>query len=112
MIAVLDWSLNHWYVLLWLSVFGVFEGVRDFFLAAFEVIAGAGERRHQRRIEEIRAAAPVVTVPDRALARKPGHCVHRNVSPVIAADESVAAWLCRSCDAQLPADWAVRQEDL
>jgi hypothetical protein len=112
MIAVLNWSLDHWYVFFWLAVFGVFEGVRDFFLGAFEAIAGIGERRHRRRIEEIRAAAPVVTVPARIPGKKPGPCVHRNVVPVVAADEAVSAWLCRSCDAQLPADWAVREEDL
>ena len=27
MIAVLNWSLNHWYVFFWLAAFGVFEGV-------------------------------------------------------------------------------------
>lgn len=112
MIAVLNWSIDHWYVFFWLAVFGVFESVRDFFLAIFETVAGIGERKHQRRIEEIRAAAPVVTVPAGDPGKKPGHCVHRNVVPVVAADETVSAWLCRSCDAQLDADWAVREEDL
>lgn len=108
MIAVLNWSLDHWYVFFWLAVFGVFEGVRDFFLGIFEAAAGIGERRHERRLEELRLQAP----PALAVPKKPGHCVHRNVVPVVAADETVSAWLCRSCDTQLPADWAVREEDL
>jgi hypothetical protein len=116
-IAVLNWSLNHWYVFFWLVVLGVFESVRDFFLSAFEAIAGIGERKHQRRIEEIRAGSPQPppgwVAPSAAIAvKKPGPCVHRNVVPVVAADESVSAWLCKSCDTQLPADWAVREEDL
>ena len=110
MIAVLNWPLNHWYVFFWLAVLGVFEGVRDFFIGIFVAIATIGERRHERRLEEIRAAAPAPAVSS-PLAR-PGPCVHRNVIPVVAADESVTAWLCKSCDAQLPADWAVREEDL
>lgn len=110
MIAVLNWSLNHWYVFFWLAVFGVFESVRDFFIGIFEAIAGIGERKHQRRIEEIRAAAPAPVLP--SSLPTPGPCVHRNVVPVVAADETVTAWLCKSCDAQLPADWAVREEDL
>lgn len=112
MIAVLNWSLEHWYVWFWLAVFGVFEGVRDFFLSIFQAIGGIGERKHQRRIEEIRAGAPVVTVPSSSLPVKPGPCVHRNVTAVVGADDAVKAWLCRSCDTQLPPDWAVREEDL
>jgi hypothetical protein len=112
MIAVLNWSLDHWFVFFWLAVFGVFEGVRDFFLGIFAAIVSIGERKHQRRMEEIRAAAPAVTVPAGIPAAKPGPCVHRNVVPVVAADETVTAWLCRSCDKQLPPDWAVREEDL
>lgn len=112
MIAILNWSLDHWYVFFWLAVFGVFEGVRDFFLGIFEAIAGIGERRHQRRIEEIRAAAPVVTAPARIAGKTPGPCVHRQVAPVVSAAEELVGWLCKSCETQLPADWAVREEDL
>jgi hypothetical protein len=112
MITVLNWSLNHWYVFFWLSVLGVFEGVRDFLFGIFEAIAGIGERRHQRRIEEIRAAAPVVTIPARIEGKKPGHCVHRHVTAIVAADDTLVGWLCKSCDQQLEPDWAVREEDL
>ena len=114
MIAILNWSLEHWYVWFWLAIFGVFEGVRDFFLDLARAIGGIGERKHERRMEELRLQAPALPpgyVPPSA-AMKPGPCVHRNVVPVVAADETVSAWLCKSCDAQLPADWAVREEDL
>jgi hypothetical protein len=110
MIAVLNWSLEHWYVWFWLAVFGVFEGVRDFFLGIFAAMVSIGERRHERRIEEIRAAqAPPVVLS--AATAKPGPCVHRNVRPVIAANDELVGWLC-ACDTQLPPSWAVRQEDL
>lgn len=112
MIAVLNWSLDHWYAFFWLAVFGVFEGVRDFFLSAFDAIAAIGERRHQRRIEEIRAAAPVVTVPARIPGKTPGPCVHRHVVQVRDSFDELVGWLCKSCETQLPADWAVREEDL
>jgi hypothetical protein len=116
-IAVLNWSLDHWFVFFWLAVFGVFEGVRDFFLGIFEAVAGIGERRHERRLEELRLQVPTLppgyVPPSAALAipKKPGPCVHRNVKPVISADDELVGWLC-ACDAQLPADWAVREEDL
>ena len=34
MIAVLDWALEHWFLIFILSALGVFEGVRDFFVGA------------------------------------------------------------------------------
>ena len=43
---------------------------------------------------------------------KPGPCVHRNVTSVVSKADEVVAWLCKSCDAKLPADWSVREEDL
>lgn len=97
-----------WWVLL---IFGgaitaFLEGVRDFVLSPFIMI---GEARHQHKLELARARAGT-QLPSPV---RPGPCVHRNVVPVIAASEDrVSGWLCRSCDAQLPADWAVREEDL
>jgi hypothetical protein len=117
-IAVLNWSIEHWYVWFWLAVFGVFESVRDFFLGIFAAVASIGERRHERRLEELRLQVPSMppgyVPPSAALSvpKTPGPCVHRNVVPVVAADETVSAWLCRSCDKQLPPDWAIREEDL
>jgi hypothetical protein len=112
-IAVLNWSLDHWWVIFWLFVFGVFEGVRDFFLGIVEAIGGIAERRHQRRVKELKLQARIAAAPAHPAGKKPGHCVHRNVVPiVIAATEEVAGWLCKTCEARLDADWAVREEDL
>src|SRR6185437_12583605 len=95
MIAVLNWSIEHWYVWFWLAVFGVFESVRDFFLAIFETVAGIGERKHRRRMKELKLQAKIAAAP--ALpAAKPGPCVHRNVTAIVAAGEDEpCAWLCR-----------------
>jgi hypothetical protein len=82
-IAVLNWLLAHWPLIFFLAVFGVFDSVRDFILAAPAELPG----------------------------KKPGPCVHRNVTPVV-SDDHVVAWLCKTCDTELAADWAVRQEDL
>lgn len=118
MIALLNWLLVHWWVFFWLSVFGVFKAVREFFVGLARALGSIGERRHQRRMRELELHAEIErhaaggAIPESILAVKPGPCVHRKVVPVIAADETVAAWLCRSCDTQLPADWAVREEDL
>lgn len=44
----------------------------------------------------------------------PGPCEHLHVTPVVDAADDVVAWLCKNptCEAQLPANWAVRQQDL
>jgi hypothetical protein len=112
MIAVLNWSLDHWWVFFWLAVFGVFEGVREFFFGMFQAIGAITDRRHKQRVKELKLQAKIAAAPALPAGTKPGRCVHRNVVPVVAADETVTAWLCRSCDGQLPADWAVREEDL
>jgi hypothetical protein len=117
MIAVLEWSLHHWYLFFFLSALGVFEAIRDFFIGIAQAVGGIGDRRHERRMEELRLQVPTLppgyVLPSAALTppKKPGPCVHRNVIPVVAAEE-VVAWLCRTCDTRLPADWAVREEDL
>lgn len=111
MIAVLNWLVNHWYVIFWLAIFGVFEGIRDFFIDLAKAAGSIGERKHKRRIKELKLQAQIVGEAATA-SKKPGPCVHRNVTPVISADETVVAWLCKSCEEKLPADWAVREEDL
>jgi hypothetical protein len=112
MIAILNWSLSHWYVFFWLFVLGVFEGVRDFFVSIAMTVASIGDRKHQRRIEEIRALHPAPPDVLTSTVPKPGPCVHRNVTPVVSAADEVVAWLCRTCETRLPADWAIREEDL
>jgi hypothetical protein len=112
MIAVLDWALEHWFLFFLLSVFGVFEGVRDFFVGAWTEITGT---RHKRRMKELRAQAKIIRASrhaETAALPKPGPCVHRNVVPVVSKAEETVAWLCRTCDTKLPAEWAVREEDL
>lgn len=116
MIAVLNWLVAHWFLLFLLSAFGVFEDVRDFFTGIAQSLGGIGARRHKRRMKELRLRARIAG--DAALPRMsgpspaPGPCVHRNVVPVVSSAEEVVAWLCRSCETRLPADWAVREEDL
>lgn len=85
----------------------------------FDVGLGALRRRsklkHKRQMDLKRMELQIAQAKTGAVSSPlptPGPCVHRNVIPVVAADETVSAWLCRSCDAQLPADWAVREEDL
>lgn len=111
MIAVLNWSLNHWWVFLWLSIFGVFEGVRDFFAGIGAAILELGDRRHERKMELARARTE--TGPPPAPATLPAApCRHRNVVGVRDRTETVVAWLCKGCDARLPADFSVYEEDL
>lgn len=111
MIAVLNWALDHWFLFFILSILGVFEGIRDFFIGIAQAIGGIGDRRHERRMEELSLRHQVGNNPELVPAKTPGPCVHRNVTPVVAAEE-VVAWLCRTCDTKLPADWAIRAEDL
>lgn len=112
MIAVLNWALEHWFLIFILSALGVFEGVRDFFIDAAKAIGAIGERKRKQRMKELRLQARIAAGTPAVDSKKPGHCVHRNVTPVISADEEVVAWLCKTCGVGLDADWAVREEDL
>lgn len=82
MIAVLNWSLNHWWIFLWLSIFGVFEGVRDFFLGCAEGIADLFSLRHRRKLELAKAQAKAAgaqaaaAVPSAGLLRPSCPCGH------------------------------------
>lgn len=116
MIAVLEWLVHHWYWWFWLWVLGFFDGVRDFFAGIGRSVAGIGHSRHKRRMKELRLELAIEAARRDGTplpAARPGRCVHRNVAPVIpATEEAPVGWLCKSCDARLPADWAVREEDL
>ena len=110
---------TNWWWLIWVvpSVLGsVAEWVGDQF--------GIGLAARRRKLKEKRKHELAMKKMDLELARakqlpdvtepgepKPGECVHRRITPVIAGDE-VVAWLCKGCDTQLPATWAVRKEDL
>lgn len=114
MIAFLDWLGHHWYWFFWLWIFGVFEGVRDFFRGIARDIGSIGDRRHRRRMEELGLLTRIAEGPagsDRPQVT-PGPCVHRNVTRVMSIDDELVGWLCKTCDTKLPPDWAVREEDL
>lgn len=113
MIAVFDWLLAHWFLIFLLGVFGVFDWFREFVTDVAKALGGGKrskrEKRLERRVRELetaQAGRPVIQP-----APKPGPCVHRQVKPVISVDEKLVAWLC-ACGEQLPAEWAVREEDL
>ena len=112
MIALLNWSLAHWWVFFWLAIFGVFEGVRDFFVSMAGAAAGVFDRRHQQRLEEIRAAHPVPAAEHAEITPAPGRCVHRRIKQVRDVTDELVGWLCVGCDTRLPPDWAVAAEDL
>jgi hypothetical protein len=112
-----DWVgtlLSYWWLAL---IFGgaALEWMGETFNVGLSALHRRSKVRHKRqmalkRMELEIAQAKAGIIP--SSLPTPGPCVHRNVIPVVAADESVTAWLCKSCDAQLPADWAVREEDL
>jgi hypothetical protein len=104
-IALLNWFAVHWFLLILLSVFGVFKGVRDFFVSIAEALGGKSEIRHQRKLEIERAKAGSGTLPA-------APCRHRNIVGVRDTADHLVGWLCRGCDKQLPADFSVYEEDL
>lgn len=112
-IAVLNWAGAHWFLIFFpLWALGLFEGVRNFFVGIWKEVTGV---RHKRRMKELRARERIARAAQQAGPASlpaPGPCVHRNVTAVVSAADEVVAWLCKTCKAQLPADWAVRQEDL
>ena len=111
-----DWFstlLSYWWLAL---IFGgvALEWIGETLDVGLSALHRRSKLRHKRqmalkRVELQIAQAHAGIIP--SSLPTPGPCVHRNVVPVV-ADETVTAWLCRSCDAQLPADWAVREEDL
>ena len=116
MIPVFNWLLEHWFLIFLLFFFGIFEGIRNFIMDVLDRMVAIATRNRPPAVQ----TAPSPASPEPAAApalpaeqeeKLPGPCVHRRVVPVI-SDEEVVAWLCRSCDKKLPADWAVREEDL
>lgn len=106
------WLAHNWgWVIFWVWVLGGFSWVADHYRHALAT-------HHKRKVALAKARAKAASAPHppvtaSGVIKAPGPCVHRNVIPVIAAGEDEpVAWLCRSCRTQLPADWAVRQEDL
>ena len=112
MIAVLNWAAAHWFLIFLLWGLGLFEGVRDFFVGIWKDVTGV---RHKRRMKELKARERIARAARHAEAAalpKPGPCVHRDVIAVVSKADEVVAWLCKACKDQLPANWAVRVEDL
>jgi len=109
MVPVLNWLLNHWFLIFILGALGVFEGIRDFFIGIAEAVAGVFAVHHERRIELAEAQGRAAVEPRAPL---PGRCVHRRVKQVRDMNDELVGWLCVGCDAQLPADWAIAAEDL
>ena len=107
--TLLGYALAYWWLLL---IFGgaILEWIGEIFDCGLSAIADALQVRHERRLELARArSAPVADNPARPM---PGRCVHRRVKQVRDVDDELVGWLCVGCDKQLPADWAVAQEDL
>ena len=109
--SLLDWAIAYWWLIL---IFGgaILEWIGEIFGCGLSAIADALQVRHERRLELARArSAPVADNPARPM---PGRCVHRRVKQVRDMDGNLVAWLClkEGCEKQLPADWAIAQEDL
>lgn len=110
----LDWLGANWLLILvlwWLFGGGVTVAARRYV---------KGRRKHKLAVRELelkiareRNGVPALTRKEEKTLPKPGPCVHRNVKAVVSAfpEEKVVGWLCE-CSEQLPANWAVRQEDL
>jgi hypothetical protein len=115
-----DWvalAISYWWVILIFggSILGWISETLDVGLSALH---RRSKLKHRRKLEalrlelqiaEARSAAPVAEVSG---APRPGPCVHRRVKQVRDRGDELVGWLCTSCDAQLPADWAVAKEDL
>jgi hypothetical protein len=108
-----------WIWVFWGVIGSLFEGVRDFFVVTWnKLVHGRQEReialmKERRKLARAEAELEAAKGGQGRELPKPGPCVHRNVVPVIpATEDKVSGWLCRTCDAQLPADWAMREEDL
>ena len=100
------WWDEYWWVLILVWAFGgsVWESVVHWNRKRIR-----DRRKHQLRLETIRATSARLNPP----VPVPGPCRHRKVVSVRdPVDDHVIAWLCKSCDTQLPADWAVYPEDL
>ena len=113
--SLLDWAIAYWWLIL---IFGgaVLEWFGEIFDCGFGAVRHALKVRHKRRLQLARARARAARplVPDAGPRPLPGACVHRRVKQVRDMDGNLVAWLClkEGCEKQLPADWAIAQEDL
>lgn len=107
--------LNYWWLFL---LFGgaVLEWVGETFdvgVAALRRRAKA-KRKHQLELKrlELEIAQAHSAPAGAALSPAPGLCRHRKAVPVRTSEGDTVAWLCRSCDTKLPAEFSVYEEDL
>jgi hypothetical protein len=113
--TLLDLLAGYWWLIL---IFGgtALEFIGETFDVGLRGLRRRSKLRHKRRVELKRLELQILQAKQGALPAslpKPGRCVHRHVTAVIStADDELRGWLCKSCDTQLPPDWAVREEDL
>jgi len=104
-----DW----WWLIFFLPLGGAEEGVRRYRNRREE----RAQLKHERELEKLQILERMRQHAIEGQYPTPGPCVHRNSVPVVETDEyelngKVVAWYCKSCDTQLPANWAIRKEDL
>lgn len=129
--GIVSLILSYWWLIFFAG--GAVDWVLERFGIGILAIAAVFQTRHERRLErlslqlEIEQRRHPAAHGDRSIAvggdvsgivstgngqPVPGRCVHRRVKRVRDAEDVLVAWLCTGCDTQLPADWAVRAEDL
>lgn len=112
--SILALLLSYWWVFL-LFGGGILEWIAETFDVGVTALQRRAKRRHKERLQlrrlelEIAQAKAGVST---ALAPVPGPCRHRKAVPVRSEEGDIVAWLCRSCDTQLPADFSIYEEDL
>ena len=111
---ILTLLISYWWVLLLVGG-AVLEWIGETFNMGLTALHRRSKLKHKRQMDLKRMELEIAqtkagVVP--SLLPKPGPCVHRHVTPVISAAEELVGWLCKTCDTRLPADWAVREEDL
>lgn len=115
-----DWvtlAISYWWVILILGG-GILEWIGETFDVGLSALRKRSKLKHKRKLEALRLelqiaqakAAGAELVPPGTLPAAP--CRHRNVVSVRDGTETVVAWLCKGCDARLPADFSVYEEDL
>jgi hypothetical protein len=108
---LLSFAENYWWLAL---IFGsaVAGWVSDSLESARRALSNAARRHHKRRLARLRLELKVARAGAVTSAPAPGECRHRNITSVRDRQDTIVAWLCRSCDTQLPATWSTCEDDL
>lgn len=119
---ILTFIAAYWWLALLFggAITALLEGVRDFFLAMARHVLEGGQRRHERRLELIRArhggrltvgiredGSEVTVAP---FGSRPCSHPFSKIEPVYGVGGDLVARLCSACQEQLPLDPAVREE--